>query len=83
MKSYKRATANDSDDARIFYEYDQLRKKLNHSSKDRLEDLKRIRDKIISRDDFTVEYAALLNFNYKYREAIELIENRRFHCHVC
>ncbi|NND08788.1 MAG: DUF5107 domain-containing protein [Saprospiraceae bacterium] len=67
------------EDVRIRYEYDQLRKKLNDSPRDRLRDLELIKDQIIERDDFSVELAALYNFNYQYPEALHLMTIRTFH----
>ena len=64
---------------RIRYEFDQLRKKLNDSPKERLESLLEIKNQILTRDDFSVELAALYNFNGQYNEALNLLENRNFH----
>lgn len=66
-------------DMRIRYEFDQLRKKLNDSPKERLESLEEILKQITSRDDFSVELAALYNFNRQYDQALTLMENRNFH----
>jgi len=67
------------DDMRVRYEFDQLRKKLNDDPKERLQDLLEIEDQIITRDDFTVELAALYNFNGDYNYALHLLKNRNFH----
>jgi tetratricopeptide (TPR) repeat protein len=64
---------------RIRYEFDQLRKKLNDNPKERLANLLAIRNQITTRDDFSVELAALYNFNGQYNEALHLLENRNFH----
>jgi len=66
-------------DMRIRYEFDQLRKKLNDDPKERLEDLLSVKDQITTRDDFSVELAALYNFNGDYNKALNLLENRNFH----
>ena len=66
-------------DMRIRYEFDQLRKKLNDSPKSRLQDLLPILDQITTRDDFSVELAALYNFDGEYDKALTLLENRNFH----
>ncbi|MCY1721128.1 DUF5107 domain-containing protein [Prolixibacteraceae bacterium Z1-6] len=66
-------------DARIRYEFDQLRKKLNDDPCERLKDLEWIKDLVITRDDFCVELAALYNFTGQYQKALDLTENRRFH----
>lgn len=78
-QSFLKAIALSPDDTRIRYEYDQLRKKLNDNPKNRLESLEEIKEKISSRDDFTVELSALYNFNGQYQEALHLLENRNFH----
>nr|WP_319269238.1 DUF5107 domain-containing protein [uncultured Draconibacterium sp.] len=67
------------EDMRVRYEFDQLRKKLNDDPKERLEDLLAIKDQIITRDDFSVELAALYNFNGEYNYAMHLLKNRNFH----
>ncbi|MCG6189544.1 DUF5107 domain-containing protein [Maribellus maritimus] len=66
-------------DMRIRFEFDQLRKKLNDDPKDRLENLMPIKEQITTRDDFSVELAALYNFNGDYNYALHLLENRNFH----
>jgi len=66
-------------DMRVRYEFDQLRKKLNDDPKDRLESLLPILDHISTRDDFSVELAALYNFNGEYEKALNLLENHNFH----
>lgn len=66
-------------DMRIRYEYDQLRKKMNDDPKERLQSLLEIKDQITTRDDFSVELAALYNFNGDYNSALKFLENRNFH----
>lgn len=66
-------------DMRVRYEFDQLRKKLNDDPKERLGSLLPILDQITTRDDFSVELAALYNFNGEYEKALHLLENRNFH----
>jgi len=67
------------EDMRIRYEFDQLRKKLNDDPKERLQDLLAIKEQIVTRDDFSVELAALYNFNGEYNYAMQLLKNRNFH----
>ena len=64
---------------RISYEFDQLRKKLNDHPAERLSYLETLKKKILSRDDFSVELAALYNFTGQYEKALELLENKNFH----
>lgn len=78
-QAFLKAIELSTEDMRIRFEYDQLRKKLNDDPKDRLESLLAIKDQITTRDDFTVELAALYNFNGNYNSALALIENHNFH----
>ena len=77
--AYLKAIELSPDDMRIQYEYDQLRKKLNDSPEQRLSDVLALGDKVLQRDDFSVELAALYNFNGQYTEALQLLENKSFH----
>lgn len=76
---YQKALELSPEDMRIQFEYDQLRKKLNDSPEERLEDLEKLGNNIMTRDDFCVELAALLNFNGRYDEALTLMESHSFH----
>ena len=78
-QSFLKAVELAPNDMRIRYEFDQLRKKLNDEPKDRLASLLPIIDQIITRDDFSVELAALYNFTGDYHKALNLLENKRFH----
>jgi len=78
-QSYLKAIDLSQSDMRIQYEYDQLRKKLNDSPKERLASLESIKEQVITRDDFSVELAALYNFDGQYNNALSLFENRNFH----
>jgi tetratricopeptide (TPR) repeat protein len=78
-KAFLKAVELAPQDMRIRYEYDQLRKKLNDDPKERLEGLLPLKDQLTTRDDFSVELAALYNFNGQYEEALHLLENRNFH----
>ncbi len=66
-------------DMRIQFEYDQLRKKLNDDPHQRLQDLLAIGDDLYTRDDFSVELAALYNFTDQSDKALSLLTNRNFH----
>lgn len=78
-KAFLKAIDVNPDDMRIRYEFDQLRKKLNDSPKERLAGLIAIKEQILTRDDFSVELAALYNFDGQYKEALDLLENHNFH----
>lgn len=77
--AYQKAVKFAPEDMRIQYEFDQLRKKLNDSPVNRLESIEPLKEKILTRDDFSVELAALYNFKGQYAEALELLENKKFH----
>jgi len=78
-QAFLKAIELSPNDMRIRYEFDQLRKKLNDDPKDRLEYLLLCKDQITTRDDFSVELAALYNFNGNYNYALHLLKNRNFH----
>lgn len=78
-KAFLKAIEFAPDDMRIRYEFDQLRKKLNDNPTERLASLLANKDQILTRDDFSVELAALYNFDGQYDEALNLLENRNFH----
>ncbi|WP_346854644.1 DUF5107 domain-containing protein [uncultured Draconibacterium sp.] len=78
-QAFLKALEFSSSDVRIQYEYDQLRKKLNDDPKERLESLEPIKELILQRDYFSVELAALYNFEGRYHDALDLLESRSFH----
>lgn len=75
----EKAFALDRTDARILMELDQLYKRLNRSHQERIERLDRYKEVAFSRDDLYLEYVTLLNQLGRYSEAIELIDQRKFH----
>jgi len=78
-QSFLKAVELSPNDMRVRYEFDQLRKKLNDDPKERLASLLPIIDQLTTRDDFSVELAALYNINGEYEKALSLLENRSFH----
>ncbi|WEK54706.1 MAG: DUF5107 domain-containing protein [Candidatus Cohnella colombiensis] len=74
-----RAFACDSTDARVFYERDQLAKKLGVSPDERLARLEQHVELIRARDDLYLEYVTLHNVLKRHTTAIELIMERVFH----
>jgi tetratricopeptide (TPR) repeat protein len=76
---YEAAIAADPADARLLCEFDQLRKKLNEAPEERLALLEERRERVLERDDCTVELAALYNLLGRPQEAFDLLISRRFH----
>ena len=76
---FKNAIADSPKDMRIQYEYDQLRKKLNDDPNDRLSAILALQDDVLSRDDFSVELAALYNYTGDGQKALDLLNSRVFH----
>ncbi len=77
--AYERALVADPDDARLLYEFDQLRKKLNEPLAERRATLEARRPLVRERDDASVELAALHNLLDQPAEALALLAGRRFH----
>ncbi len=73
------AFALNQKDARVFYELDQLYKKLGEPVKERLARLTQYRSVVDARDDLSVEYVTLLNMYGQYAAAQAVLESRRFH----
>ena len=67
------------DDARIHYEWDQLRDRLGDPPADRLRGLDERPDLVAMRDDLTVERLTLLDVLGRHDEALEVLRTRRFH----
>ncbi len=78
-QAYLQALENDPADPRLFYEYDQLRKKIGDPVQDRLDDLLSRPDLVSERDDCSVELASLYNQTDQPEKALELLSDRRFH----
>ncbi len=77
--AYRRACAANPRDARLRFEFDQLRKRLNESPRRRLTDLERYQDLVRQRDDLSVEFVTLLNHTGQHARALAYLESRRFH----
>jgi tetratricopeptide (TPR) repeat protein len=78
-ESYRRAVGLDPSDARVFYELDQLDKRLNMAPAERLARLEASRELVERRDDLVVERVALLNLVGRHAEAHALLMGRAFH----
>ena len=77
--AYLRALESDPADARVFYEYDQLRKKMGDPLQERLATLRSRLDLVDQRDDCSVELASLYNETDQPDKALEVLRRRRFH----
>jgi tetratricopeptide (TPR) repeat protein len=66
-------------DARVFYELDQLYKKLGRPAEWRFTKMKAHSDLVDKRDDLYVELVALLNSMGQHEDAIRSLETRHFH----
>lgn len=75
----EKAFALDQSDARVFMELDQLYKRLNYPVEYRKNLLEKHADLVDFRDDIYLELCTLLNLTGKYKKALDLIENRKFH----
>jgi tetratricopeptide (TPR) repeat protein len=78
-RMYQQAFAADPEDARLLYEWDQLKKRARLASpQDRLAWLERYPELIARRDDLTVEDLTLLNQSRRFRAALSILTKRRF-----
>lgn len=78
-RRYEQAVALAPDDARLRYEQDQLAARLTQTAEERLARLDSVRDLVLSRDDFSIEYLGLLLVVGRAREAYEILQSRSFH----
>ncbi|HZQ07975.1 MAG TPA: DUF5107 domain-containing protein [Anaerolineae bacterium] len=79
VASYERAFALDPSDARIFYELDQLYKRMNRPPQERLARLEEHLALVEQRDDLVIERVTLLNLLGRPDEALNLVMRRNFH----
>ncbi|MGP4039059.1 DUF5107 domain-containing protein [Gracilibacillus sp. D59] len=75
----EKAFSLDKKDARVFYELDQLYKKLGHSPEKRINIMEKHMDLVKERDDLFVEYITLQHIRGNYQETLPLIQDRIFH----
>lgn len=76
--SYEQAILANPDDARLWFERDQLWKRVGVSPEDRLSSLSLRVDLVEQRDDLTIEYCALLNATGQPDVAAQVLLSRRF-----
>lgn len=77
--AYQLAFALAPDDARIFFELDQLDKKLGKAPAERLAQLSAHLDLVHQRDDLMLEYVTLLNIAGRHKEALNALLSHTFH----
>jgi tetratricopeptide (TPR) repeat protein len=78
-RMYEQALAANPEDARLVYEWDQLKKRVRLASpQDRLAWLESYPELVERRDDLTVELATLLNQSRRFHEALSILTKRRF-----
>lgn len=76
--AYERAFRLNRQDGRIFYERDQLWKRLRISATQRMKEMERYSSLIRDRDDLCVEYCALLNQTGNSEKALNVLLSRQF-----
>jgi tetratricopeptide (TPR) repeat protein len=78
LAAYSKAFEVNPDDARLLYEFDQLKKRLNFTPAERLAALEARNDLVEYRDDLAIEVITQLNITSQYERAMRLLLNRRF-----
>jgi tetratricopeptide (TPR) repeat protein len=76
---YAKAFENEPSDARVFFEMDQLDKKLGGAPAERLARLEAHPELVDQRDDLALEWITLLNLTGRYQEALDALLARTFH----
>ena len=78
-RMYARAFAVNPQDARVLYEWDQLKKRAALAlPQERLRSLQEHQDLVECRDDLSVEYITLLNHSGQWLAALDRLSARRF-----
>jgi tetratricopeptide (TPR) repeat protein len=75
---YDKAFAADPTDARVFYERDQLYKRIGVAAEMRLAEMERHLDLVARRDDLSVELVALYNQTGRAANALAVLTSRQF-----
>ena len=79
LAAYERAFELNTSDARVFFELDQLYKKLNIAPLQRLKKIDEHANLAAQRDDLTIERVTLLNLVGRYHHALDVLMSRKFH----
>ena len=77
--AYQRALNANPREARLLFEFDQLRKRTGATPEQRLADLENNRDLVGERDDLTLELVTLYNQTSQSHRALAILLSRRFH----
>lgn len=79
LQMYEKAFSACPRDARVLYEWDQLKKRIGEAAPaERFEFLESHRDLVVQRDDLTVEYVTLLNQMGRWQDALDNLAGRQF-----
>ena len=78
LKAFDRALELNPTDGRVFYERDQLWKRVGETPENRLAEFGRHAELVEGRDDLTVELASLYNQTGRTEAALELLKSRPF-----
>lgn len=78
LAAYAKAFELNPADGRVLFEFDQLRKKLNHPISKRLSFIEQHQELIAQRDDLTVEWMTLKNLVGDHSKVLALLEHRWF-----
>jgi len=79
LASYEKAFELNPNDARVFFELDQLHKKINEAPAQRLQRLETHQNLLDQRDDLTTEFITLLNQMGRHEDALNILRTRKFH----
>ena len=76
--AFDKAIQINPEDARVFYERDQLWKRIGETPEKRLQEFERFAHLVRRRDDLSVELASLYNQTAQHEKALALLESRKF-----
>jgi len=76
--AFDKAIQASPEDARVFYERDQLWKRIGETPQNRLNEFEKFAKLICRRDDLSVELASLYNQTGQHEKALALLESRKF-----
>ncbi len=79
LAAYRNAFNANPGDARLLFEFDQLKKRTGMAPEQRLAELESHRELVRQRDDLTIELVTLYNQSGQNERALEILNSRRFH----